>query len=525
MAIIMFLAVLFTAAQLHAATFYVACDTGDDANDGVSERHAWKSASKVAKFDFQDGDSVRFKRGCAWENVLLKVSRSLTFEAYGDAAPLPRLIAATRIRSWSRPTVNGIVLTQASIASGSPGLKEILIVRDERHNRFYEKVRASASLNSAGQFFHDITHNMLYVIPLPNVDPPQDLYVSSKPHILEFQPVNVERIVVDGLHLSFANEYAIGFWYQSSGARYGSLRVANCLFTGNAYQAIHIGGTNIFRDVDILNNTITANGNEGIYIRYMKGSQEGEVVTGMLRISRNTIGGGGFGWRAEGQDSAANGEGIDIKQGVAAGIIDHNTIFDLNGFFGIGLGSSNIIVEHNTIRDIHMAGATAESSVAGILVDAQDDKGPTVVRHNVVTMSGAHGVVIRGHGDRKPRFELYDNEISVEEPYFPFAFTSQNVTNTVIRNNRTRGGRAGFWVQKPCCPPANVEFHGNDVRGVSIPFLAAQDVSAGVRMYENVFCVKGAMDPGQRTAIPQNTFSGNCVSSNNPVPPQQLQIR
>jgi hypothetical protein len=81
-----------------------------------------------------------------------------------------------------------------------------------------------------------------------------------------------------------------------------------------------------------------------------------------------------------------------------------------------------------------------------------------------------------------------------------------------------------LWVQKSCCPPANVEFHGNDARGVSVPFLAAQNLSAGLRMYENVFCVKGAVDAGQRAAIPQNTFSSDCASSNTPVPPQQRYI-
>jgi nitrous oxidase accessory protein NosD len=240
----------------------------------------------------------------------------------------------------------------------------------------------------------------------------------------------------------------------------------------------------------------------------------------MLRISGNKIGGLGFGWRSEGLGSAANGEGIDIKKGVAAAIIDHNTITDLTGLYGIGVQSSNAIVEQNTIRNIHMKGATPESSIAAIIVDAWDNKGTTIVKGNTVSVRGANGIVIRGNADRKPSFEIYDNAIAVEEPYFPIAFTSQNITNTVIRNNRMSGGRAGLWVQKACCPPANVEFHGNDVRGVSLPFLAAQDVSAGVRMHGNAFCLKGAVDAGQRTAIPQNTFSSDCGSSNVPVPPQ-----
>lgn len=525
MAIIMFLAVLFTAAQLHAATFYVACDTGDDANDGVSELHAWKSASKVAKFEFMNGDKILFKRGCVWEDASIKITRSVELGAYGDSAALPQLIGAAHVRIWSKPDARGVVYTFRAIEPGVPSIKEVLIVYDAKHNRFYQKVRTLESLDGPGKFFHDPGSNGLHVFPLDGADLQREMLISSRPHVLEFQPVNVDRVVVDGLHLSFANEYAIGFWYQSSGARNGSLRVVNCIFTGNAYQAIHIAGTNTFRDVDILNNTITANGNEGIYIGYIKGKEEGEVVTGMLRISGNTIGGLGFGWRSEGPGSAANGEGIDIKKGVAATIIDHNTIVDLTGFYGIGVRSSNVIIEQNTIRDIHMRNSTPESSIAAIIVDAWDNKGTTIVRGNTVDVQNANGIVIRGNADRRPRFEVYDNAIVVEEPYFPIAFTSQNVTNTLIRNNRTRGGRAGLWVQRPCCPPANVEFHNNDVRGVSAPLLAAQDVSAGVRIHGNVFCVKGAVDAGLRHAIPQNMFSGNCVSSNSPVPPQQLQIR
>lgn len=525
LAIIVLLALPATVENLHAETFYVSCDTGDDANDGVSERHAWKSASKTARFEFMNGDRILFKRGCVWEDVSIKITRSVELGAYGDAAALPQLIAAAHVRVWSKPDPRGIVYTFRAIEPGVPSIKEILIVYDARHSRFYEKVRALESLDAPGKFFHDSESNGLHVFPLEGADLQRDMLISSRPHVLEFQTVNVERVVVDGLHLSFANEYAIGFWYQSSGTRNGYLKVVNSLFSGNAYQAIHIGGTNSFRDVDIVNNTITANGNEGIYIGYIKGSEEGEVVTGMLRISGNTIGGLGFGWRSKGLGSAANGEGIDIKKGVAAAMIDHNTIADLTGFYGIGVQSSNAIIEQNTIRNVHMRDAPPDSGIAGIMVDANESNGPTVVRGNRVDVRGANGIAIRGHGDRKPRFEIYDNAITVEEPYFPIAFTSQNVTNTVIRNNRMQGGRAGLWVQRPCCPPANVEFHGNDVRGVSVPFLAAQDVSAGVRIYGNDFCLKGAVDAGQKTATPNNTFSNNCAFSNSPVPPQQLQAR
>jgi hypothetical protein len=510
--------------ELNAATYYVACDTGDDANEGVSELDAWKSASKASTFNFIHGDKILFKRGCTWEDVSLKVTHSMEFGAYGDGAR-PQLIGATRANLWRRLGSQNVFFTVAEIEPSSPVGKEILVVHDKQHGQFYKKVPTIGSLDDSGRFYYDLPARILYVFPLEGTDLPYDVLIGSKPHILEFQQTNVERVVIDGLELSFANEYAIGFWYQGSGTKNGSLKIANCLITGNAYQAIHIGGTNTFKDVDILNNTITANGNEGIYIGYIKGKEKGEVVTRQLRVSGNSIGGGGFGWRGEGPSSAANGEGIDIKRGIVSAIIDHNTVFDLTAQYGIGAQSSNIIIEHNTIRDVQMWGTTQESSVAGIFLDAYDNKGTTVVRGNTITTPGTHGIVIRGDADLRPRFEIYDNDVLVEAPFSPFAFTSQNITNTLIRNNRTKGGRAGLAILKPCCPPADVDVHDNDIRDVSVPVVSVQNVSAGLRIYSNSFCFKGVVDAGQKSIFPNNTFSSECTSVRRLNPPQDIQVR
>ncbi len=511
--VLLLAALLVTGHELNAATYYVACDTGQDTNDGKSELKAWRSASKAARFAFMNGDKILFKRGCAWEDVSIKITRSVELGAYGDALTPPQLIGATRIQAWSSEKASDVFSARAAIEDGVPSIKEILVVFDEKYSRFYDKVGARAAIRARGQFFHDVAKNTLYIYPLEGTDLQRSIYVSSKPHVLEFQRVNIENIVVTGLQLAYANEYAIGFWYQLSGARNGSLKVENCIFTGNAYQAIHIGGTNSFSEVDILNNTITANGHEGIYIGYIDGNKEGEVVTRMLRISGNTIGGQNFGWRSQGPESAANGDGIDIKKGVAAGVIDNNLIFDLKGSYGIGVQSSNVLVERNTIRDIHMANALPESNISAIFVDAYDNKGATVVRRNTLNVSGANGIVIRGHAQRRPRFEIYDNEISVQEPYFPFAFTSQNISNTVIAYNRSKGGRAALWVLRPCCTPANVEFHDNDIRNVSEPILAAQDMSVGLRMYSNIFCLTRTDDSPHKGRHPNNTFVSGCAAS------------
>ncbi|MEK7762548.1 MAG: right-handed parallel beta-helix repeat-containing protein [Nitrospirota bacterium] len=525
---ICFLALLLPiSTELNAATYYFACDTGNDANTGLSQTQPWQSVAKASHFEFSDGDKVLFKKGCTWEDVSIKVSHSISFGAYGDAPEAPHLIGATKSRSWTKLNSKSIFYTQAAIEPGSPGIKEILIVHDGKHGKFYKTASTLESLDSAGMFFHDVARNVLYIAPLEGTNLQHEIHFSSKPHIFEYQQVNVERVIIDGLQLSFANEYAIGFWYQSSGTRNGSLRVENCTFFGNAHQALHIGGTNSFRNVDIVANTITANGNEGIYIGHIKGSEEGDVVTGTLRISSNLIGGLGFGWRSMGAGSAANGEGIDIKKGVRAAIIDNNRILDLNGFFGIAVQSSNVVIENNTIQDIHMTDATPDSGIAAIIVDAYDNKGSTIVRRNTITVESANGIAIRGHAERHPRVEVYENKISVAAPYFPFAFTSQNVTNATIRDNSTKGGRAGLGILKPCCRPANIEFHNNDIQGVSSPLLAAQDVSVGARIHSNIFCLKEAYLAIPKDLARNNIFKSNCISpaTLSPSPPQGVRIQ
>lgn len=193
--------------------------------------------------------------------------------------------------------------------------------------------------------------------------------------------------------------------------------------------------------------------------------------------------------------------------------------------FAIAVLSSNVIVEHNDIRNVSMPGATPEDGIAGIILDAYENRGTTVVRNNVIQMSNAHGIALRGVFDLRPRSEIYDNDITVAEPYAPFAFTSQNMANTVIRNNRTRGGQAALAVLKPCCPPVGVEVWGNVFRDVLFPVMTAKDLSRGVQMTTNLFCVRGAVDLARRMLPSGNNIVSAAECERGVPSPQNLQIR
>jgi hypothetical protein len=143
-------------------------------------------------------------------------------------------------------------------------------------------------------------------------------------------------------------------------------------------------------------------------------------------------------------------------------------------------------------------------------------------------MSNAHGIALRGVFDFRPRFEIYNNDITVAEPYSAFAFKSQNMANAVIRNNRTRGGVAGVAgvaVLKPCCPPVNVEIRDNVFGDVAVPVVTARDLSPGVRMASNVFCMRGAVDAAQRRVLPNNFILTLAECERELPAPQGLRLR
>lgn len=96
---------LISAKVAHAATYYVDCTAGNDANSGQSENQAWQSLQPVHVLNWQAGDTTLLKRGCSWDtgfkfgslstNTGLVITQSgtasqpLTLAAYGSgAAPI-----------------------------------------------------------------------------------------------------------------------------------------------------------------------------------------------------------------------------------------------------------------------------------------------------------------------------------------------------------------------------------------------------------------------------------------------------
>ncbi len=418
--------------------YYVDSENGKDTNDGKSHTSPWKSIEKVNEHSFEPGDYILFKRGGKWYNASLKISQSnLTVSAYGDGQH-PELIGAKLVQVWEHVKDN-IYRTWSKH-------KDTIDLLNQNEAFFYYPTQSNSLLTehaSAGQFFHDRNTGYVYINYQSNENPSTNIFlIGSQQHIIELTDTYLDDIVIKNLKISYSNRFGIAPWYQSGNRTYGSITIQDNIFLGNAYSAVALSGTNTFQDVNIINNTIRNNGAEGIYIG--KNNTRNEV-----RILENTIGDKAdtfFGWRGEGNDSAFNGDGIDIKTGNNLVLIQNNIIENLTGGFGISSQTGNTLIEGNIIRDIHLEDS---DSVAAIEADPQDNIGPFVIRNNTISSIKSHGITVRGSKLADCLIIVQHNMIEIQErgEYSQIGLTSENNTNIHVLENNGTGGKYGLFVK------------------------------------------------------------------------------
>jgi hypothetical protein len=80
---------------LHATTFYVDSQRGNDSNSGVAPSHSWKTLQKVNESRFHPGDRILLHCGSRWQGQLVVSSSGadglpIVIDRYGNG-PLPRI--------------------------------------------------------------------------------------------------------------------------------------------------------------------------------------------------------------------------------------------------------------------------------------------------------------------------------------------------------------------------------------------------------------------------------------------------
>jgi parallel beta-helix repeat protein len=102
----LFLIAVITTTAAAGTVYYVDATNGRDYNNGRSPSSAWQTITKVSDQYFNPGDTILFKRGQEWREVLRTrtsgtSSNPIIFSAYGSGA-LPVINGADLISGWSR---------------------------------------------------------------------------------------------------------------------------------------------------------------------------------------------------------------------------------------------------------------------------------------------------------------------------------------------------------------------------------------------------------------------------------------
>jgi hypothetical protein len=97
---------LIAAAPIYAGTvYYVDSVNGSDANNGLATQTPWKTINKVNNSIIMPGDSILFKRGCAWNETLTMPSSGspgspITFGRYGESGANPVIYGSKAITGF-----------------------------------------------------------------------------------------------------------------------------------------------------------------------------------------------------------------------------------------------------------------------------------------------------------------------------------------------------------------------------------------------------------------------------------------
>jgi hypothetical protein len=171
------------------ATYYVS-NTGSDGAAGTSDTTPWQTVSKVNGFTFASGDTILFKRGDRWKEILTIPRSSLTVGAYGAAATVdsdgyitnaPVLDGGEYVTTWSS-YVSGVSdsYTKDDFAGTSGSNITGSVVEEGSGSWAMEATDTDGTLifSSDGMARRsDTTHYSMYVAP---TSPPKtDYYVTT----------------------------------------------------------------------------------------------------------------------------------------------------------------------------------------------------------------------------------------------------------------------------------------------------------------------------------------------------------
>lgn len=234
-------------------TYYVS-STGDDFNDGLSQKSAWKTLDRVNSAALVSGDAVLFERGGVWRGQL-KGKAGVTYSAYGKGNK-PKLYASPENSAdeklWDATDTKNIYVYVKNVANDvgtivfNDGEAHAIkaVVRTETNGATFnnttgEPFKGYADLTTDLHFYHDLKTGKVYLYSTEGNPGKRfkSIEMNIKQHVIT---IGGGGITVDNLCVKYGGAHGI-----SSGTT-KDLTVTNCEFgwIGGSIQAEGIFGRN-----------------------------------------------------------------------------------------------------------------------------------------------------------------------------------------------------------------------------------------------------------------------------------------
>lgn len=407
---------LFTGALLavtaHAADYYVSSShpARDDGGPGTQSQ-PWATVAKVNSSTFAPGDTIYFKSGDVWREMLTapssgNASGRITFTTYGDGAK-PVLSGAEVITGWAVSPTGTAGTYAAPLAA-----ETVMVTADDTFLVMGSGVNTLAANQyrwADGVLYINIgvdpSSRVIEAAARPNAAyiPAAKNYVSliglslQKTNLANVRVDNCTHAVVQGCDLFFSNNNST-----FAGGGINADRAHYALYKGNHVNYSLGDGIMSWRarDVEVSDNLIENvldgggySGADGIQIGAKTSTPN---ACDNFRIINNTVI----------RPASGTNKGAIIAEMGDNGIIAGNTT--VRGAFGIAASGDNMIIEYNYVTGFGVAG--------GIRISENMPTDGMKIRYNIVTESpGFAGITITNDtsGGSQPRsnFEIYNNVV------------------------------------------------------------------------------------------------------------------
>ena len=393
------------------SNYYIDATHGNDSNTGLSEAAAWRTIAKINSSTFFPGDSILFKKGEEWREILIPPSSGapgnpITFSSYG---------------SGEKPIINGSDLITAWSYEGG-NIWSTSCTTEPNQVFFNGNKGANDPSPDSVRDWH-WNSNTLYVY---SISSPDEEY--TKPGI-EASVRNAcingdtkDYLVFDELHLRHSNRD--GFVARRSTSNMIGYTIKNCTIEYNWRDGIYISGDSAsynVQSISINNNICQHNGHEyngGANSRGFGVQIECDRVNGVQSpmVYQNTL-----------QYNAT--EGIRIDQGYKAEIFE-NFVYK-NGY--LGNTNSGIMIGSGESCKIYRNWCSMNTGEGIFLGNPASQNGGHELYYNVLVQDGGGtGGITISYG--VPDCKIYNNTIYGHDGGITIG-ADQKITGTFVKNN------------------------------------------------------------------------------------------